>query len=117
MKKEKEKGMEFKMENIRFENLLDLNNTIASSLFENIEFVWEVLPKIKEKIVDLGNSLDQNEFEKIGDNIWIHKTAKVSKTVEIIGPCIIDENAEIRHSAFIRGNVIVGKNAVVRKFN
>ena len=105
------------MENIRVEDLLDLNNTIAGNLFENIEFVWEVLPKIKENIENLGNSLDQNEFKKIGDNIWIHKTAKVSKTAEIIGPCIIDENAEIRHSAFIRGNAIIGKNTVVRKFN
>lgn len=113
----KEKGKEFKMEKIRVDNLLDLNNTIANDFFEDIKFVWEVLPKIKEKIVELGNSLDENEFEKIGDNIWIHKTAKISKTAEIIGPCIIDENAEIRHSAFIRGNVIVGKNAVVRKFN
>lgn len=103
------------MEKIKVNNLLDLNNTIASSFFENIEYVWEVLPRIKEKIIELGNSLNINEFEKRENNIWIHKTAKVSNTVEIIGPCIIDENAEIRHSAFIRGNVIIGKNAVVRK--
>ena len=29
------------------------------------------------------------------------------------GPLIIDEEAEIRHCAFIRGNAIVGKKAVV----
>lgn len=104
------------MEKIKVSNLFNLNNTIASSFFENIEYVWEVLPRIKEKIIELGNSLDKNEFEKKENNIWIHKTAKVSKTAEIIGPCIIDENAEIRHSAFIRGNAIIGKNAVVRKF-
>ena len=104
------------MDQINVGNLLDLNNTIASSFFENIEYVWEVLPKIKEKIIELGDSLDKNEFEKKENNIWIHKTAKVSKTAEIIGPCIIDENAEIRHSAFIRGNAIIGKNAVVREF-
>ena len=27
-------------------------------------------------------------------------------------PCIIDENAEVRHCAFIRGSAIVGKNSV-----
>ena len=31
----------------------------------------------------------------------------------INGPAIIDEEAEIRHCAFIRGNAIVGKGAVV----
>ena len=34
-------------------------------------------------------------------------------TAYINGPCIIDEDAEVRHCAFIRGNAIVGKGAVV----
>ena len=105
------------MEKIKVENLLDLSNTIASEFFENINYAWEVLPRVKEKIIELGNSLDKDKYEEIEQNVWIHKTAKISKTAEIIGPCIIDENAEIRHSAFIRGNVIIGKNAVVRKFH
>lgn len=31
----------------------------------------------------------------------------------LTGPAIIDEDAEVRHCAFIRGNAIVGKGAVV----
>ncbi len=105
------------MEEININNLLDLTQTICSDFFENINNVWEVLPKIKDEILILGNKLSKDEFEQIEENIWIHKTAKVSKTAEIIGPCIIDENATIRHSAFIRGNAIVGKNCVVRKLD
>ena len=56
---------------------------------------------------------DEQEFEKIGENIFIAKSAKVAPTAFINGPCIIDEDAEIRHCAFIRGNAIVGKGAVV----
>lgn len=101
------------MENIKTANLFDLNNSIAAKLFENCKYPFEVLPKIGDFILELAKTLDENEFQKTGENIWISKTAKVAPTASITGPCIIDSGAEIRHCAFIRGNAIVGKNAVV----
>lgn len=94
-------------------NLYNLNETIAASLFEKVTYPWEVLGKIKEYIIELGDSLPAGKFEKVGDMVWIAKTAKVAPSASITGPCIIDENAEIRHCAFIRGTAIVGKNSVV----
>lgn len=76
-------------------------------------YPWELLPKIGAYIMELGASLPQEKFEKRGENIWIAKSAVVAPTACINGPCIIDEEAEIRHCAFIRGNAIVGKGAVV----
>ena len=64
-------------------------------------------------IIKIGNILDKSEYERRGENVWIHKTAKVFDSAYIAGPTIICENAEIRQSAFIRGKAIVGKNAVV----
>ena len=61
----------------------------------------------------LGNTLPEEIFEKRGENVWVAKSAKVAPTAYINGPCIIDEEAEIRHCAFIRGNAIVGKGATV----
>ena len=52
-------------------------------------------------------------FRSKGDNVWIARNAKVYPSACINGPAIIDEEAEIRHCAFIRGNAIVGKGAVV----
>ena len=40
-------------------------------------------------------------------------SAVVAPTASITGPCIVDSGAQIRHCAFIRGNVIVGKGTVV----
>ena len=94
-------------------NLYDLNQTIAAELFDGKEYPWEVLPEISKFIMKLGESLDADKFDKTGENIWIAKSAKVAPTACINGPCIIDEEAEIRHCAFIRGNAIVGKGAVV----
>ena len=69
--------------------------------------------KISDFILELGKQLDESKYNKVGEDIWIAKSAKVAPTAYITGPAIIGENAEIRHCAFIRGKVIVGENAVV----
>lgn len=101
------------MEECKIKNLYNLEETIAKDLLEQYEYPWEVLPNIKEYIIKLGNSLDSNEYEKIGEDIWIAKSATVAPTAFIGGPTIIGKNAEVRHSAFIRGSAIVGEGAVV----
>ena len=101
------------MSNITIDNLFDLSNTIAAPVFEGCEYPWEVLPKIGEFIVKLGETLPEDEYEKAGENVWIARTAKVFPSAYINGPCIIGKNAEVRHCAFIRGNAIVGEGAVV----
>ena len=101
------------MEECKIQNLYDLSQTIASSLFKDVTYPWEVLPKIKDFIIALGNTLDTNIYEKKGENIWIAKSAKVAPTAYISGPVIIGEETEIRHCAFIRGNAIVGNHCVV----
>ena len=101
------------MEQFKIENLYTLSETIASEIFEGVIYPWEVLPKIKDFIVKLGNSLPEDKYEKRGENVWIAKSATVFQSAYIAGPAIIDEEAEVRHCAFIRGNAIVGKGAVV----
>lgn len=88
------------------------NESIADSFIKTYEYPYEVLPNIKKYILELGNTLN-DDYKKIGEDVWIHKNAKVSESAEIHGPCIIDDGAEIRHSAFIRGSVIIGKNSVL----
>ncbi len=101
------------MKNLEISSLFNLSETIAKDLLENYKYPWEVLPAIKDYILDLGETLPEDVYEKIGDNIWVAKSAKVAPTACLNGPLIIDEGAEVRHCAFIRGNAIVGKNAVV----
>mgnify|MGYP001034361216 FL=1 len=101
------------LKDVIIKELYTLEETIAADVFEGVTYPWEVLPKIGEFIVRLGSSLPEDRFEKKGENIWIAKSAKVYPSACINGPAIIDEDAEIRHCAFIRGNAIVGKGAVV----
>lgn len=101
------------MNNITVKENYSLEETIAADIFEGVTFPWEVLPKIKDFIIKLGETLPADKFDKIGDDVWIAKSAKVFDSAYIGGPCIIDEEAEVRQCAFIRGSAIVGKGAVV----
>lgn len=101
------------MEACKVSNLYNLDETIAKDLFEGATYPWEVLPKISAFILQLGSTLSEEEYEKIGEDVWIARSATVAPTAYIHGPAIIGKNAEVRHCAFIRGNAIVGEGAVV----
>lgn len=101
------------MEQLQIKSLYNLEETLAASLFDGAIYPWELLPKIGAYIIELGKTLSIDKYEKRDENIWIAKSAIIAPTACINGPCIIDEEAEIRHCAFIRGNAIVGKGAVV----
>lgn len=93
--------------------LLDLTKTIAASIFDGLNYPWEVLEKIAEFIPVIGAYLPQEEYDHPAEDVWIAKDAVLFETAYIKGPCIIDHGAEVRQCAFIRGSAIVGKNAVV----
>lgn len=101
------------LKELAINELFDLNETIASPLLENHDFPWEVIPSIKDFILELGPLLDPERYNRLGDDIWIAKSAKVADSASLTGPLIIDEEAEIRQCAFIRGSAIVGRKSVV----
>ena len=72
-----------------------------------------MLAHINDYILELGATLPTDEYNKIGEDVWVHKTATVFESAYIHGPAIICKDAEVRHCAFIRGKAIVGEGAVV----
>lgn len=101
------------MENAKIANLYDLSQTIAGEYLEQFTYPWEALSGISDFIRKIGPTLDPEKFEQRGQDIWVAKSAKVFDSAYLGGPLIIDEDAEIRHCAFIRGSAIVGKGTVV----
>lgn len=97
----------------KIEELLDLSHSVAADLFSGKTYPWEVLDQITDYVRTLGTTLSKEEFDQIGEDVWIAKDATVFPSAYIGGPCIIDRGAEVRHGAFIRGSAIVGKDAVV----
>ena len=101
------------MKEITVKELYTLDETIAKDLFEGVTYPWEVLPKISAFILKLGATLPADEYEKVGDDVWIARSANVFPSAYIHGPAIIGKDTEVRHCAFIRGNAIVGVGCVV----
>ena len=101
------------MEQCKIKNMYDLTKTIAADYFETAEYPWELLAGISDYIKTLGKALDPEKFDEVSENVWVAKTATVAPTAHLGAPLIVDEEAEIRHCAFVRGSAIVGKGAVV----
>ncbi len=93
--------------------LIDFEHTMASEMLSGCEYPWEALPKIGDCIKALIEKLDKDKYVCIADDVWVAKSASIAPSALICGPTVIGENSEIRHCAYIRGNVLVGDGAVV----
>lgn len=103
--------MEWKL---RAAELFDLSRSIAAPLFgAGSVYPWEKLKAISAFILELGKMLPEEKFDHPAEDVWVAKSAKIAPTAYLGGPLIIDENAEIRHCAFLRGSAIIGKGATV----
>lgn len=94
-------------------DLFDLSHTLSAEYLKKFEYPWQALCGLKDYISSLGKSLDSAEYEEISPCVWVHKSAKIASTAYLGAPCIIGENSEVRHCAFIRGSALVGCGCVV----
>lgn len=92
--------------------LFDLEHTLAGNYLSAFSYGWESLPGISEMILELSETLSE-EYEELWDKVLVHKTARLSDTAYVKGPCIIGKGTEIRHGAFIRGSVLIGEDCVI----
>lgn len=98
---------------MKINDLYDYNNLLVNNFFEKYIYPYECLNHIENFIIELGKRLDQNKFNYLGDNIWVDKSANISKSAILNGPLVVMENVCIRPNAYIRGNVFIGSNSVI----
>ena len=94
-------------------DLYDLSHTLAAELLERTTYPWEALKGIHQLILDLGEQLPPEEYNRVKEDVWIAKDAIIFPNNYISGPCIIGHETEVRPGAFIRGNALVGNHCVV----
>ena len=100
------------MNSIKNSSLFDFSNSIAASLFIKHQYPWEILPDIKDFILEtIKKGLEG--YSEIGHNIYVGQNVKIAPNAVIEPPCIIGHFTEIRTGAYIRGNVITGQNCVI----
>ena len=93
-------------------DLFDLTHTQAADFLSAFTFPWEALSGIQNMILELGATLGE-DYTEVSPQVWVHNTAKIAPTAYLGTPCIIGENTEVRHGAFIRGSALVGCGCVV----
>ncbi|MCQ2421428.1 MAG: UDP-N-acetylglucosamine pyrophosphorylase [Lachnospiraceae bacterium] len=98
---------------LKVSELYEAGHTLAWPYLSKVTYPWEILSEIKNLIMEIGEGLDKEKYDNPLEGVWIAKSAKVYPTAFIGAPCIIGENTEVRHGAFIRGNALVGDNCVV----
>jgi NDP-sugar pyrophosphorylase family protein len=97
---------------ISVDELFTLRELDAQAIFRGVRHPWEVLAKINAFIFEYAKTLP-NDFERIEEFIWVGKGTTIEESALIKGPAIIGYNCEIRHCAYIRGNVIIGNEVIV----
>ncbi len=83
-----------------------------TDLFASCEYPWQILPKIKEQIKSLLETGIEG-YHEIQDGVLVGEDVKIYPNVVIEPPAIIGSGTEIRPGAFLRGNVITGRNCVI----
>ena len=95
---------------VRISELFDSVPPILKKLFDSHEYPWEILDGIAEAIADIAKG---GGFHEISCGIFVGEDVKISKSATLIPPLLICDKTEIRPSAYLRGNVIVGKGCVI----
>ena len=97
---------------IKTKELYDCKVEYLKDLFDNCEYPWQMLPKIKDKILYLlENGIEG--FSEYKKGVLIGRDVKISPNVTIEAPAVIGHSTEIRPGAYIRGNLITGNNCVL----
>lgn len=101
---------------LRPDDFFDLSNLEHPSLFENITYPWELLPRLagylKENIKPaMHGRMIGSAY--IGENVFIGKDTVIEHGACILGPAWIGERCVVRTGAYIRENVIAESECVL----
>ena len=82
--------------------------TEGMPLWHDSGLPWSILSNEEGGLISQITETEGND-----DGVFIHPTASIGEFVTIEGPCFIGPNAEIRHSAFLRGGSWICAGALV----
>lgn len=77
------------------------------------KYPWEILPHLKQVILEIGATLDPAIYDHPAEDVWIAKSARLAPQISLGMAIIIGEHTEVRPGAFLRDAVLVGDHCVV----
>jgi len=97
---------------ISIKALFDCRVPYLTKLFSDCVFPWEMLPKIKQYVTDLIKT-GIDGYTVFSEGVLVGKNVKISRLATIEPPVVIGDGCELRPGAYLRGNVILGRNCVI----
>ncbi len=98
--------------NLFIDSLFDLKELEANKIFNGLKYPWEALCIIKSFILEYSLGLP-DDFERVDEFVWVGRGTTIDRNVLLKGPAIIGYDCELRSSAYIRENVLVGNDVVI----
>ncbi|NGX41248.1 MAG: Bifunctional protein GlmU, partial [Candidatus Anoxychlamydiales bacterium] len=102
------------------DNFFEIEKFSHKRIFENIKHLWTPLEVLKAYLKNIflnGNNkniqIPSTCYIENPELVFIGENTLIEPYVYIKGPCIIGANSEIRQGAYIRENVITGKNCII----
>ena len=92
-------------------DLFDLSHTKARAFMED-RYGHEILDKIPEIINAVAKDLT-GDYAQVAPGGWIARDATVSPLATVEAPTVIGRLTEVRPSAYIRGNALIGDDCVI----
>lgn len=97
---------------VKTAELFDCQTPYLKELFDNSEYPWEMLPKIKAHILSIIEN-GMEGYTLLKEGVLVGEGVKIAPTATIEGPTVIGAGTEIRPGAYIRGSVITGEGCVI----
>ena len=85
---------------------------LFSPLFDDIEYPWELLPRIKDFIIRLLSEGAEG-YSLLFDGVLVGRDVKIAPTAVIEGTAVIGHGTVLRPGAYLRGGVLIGEGCVI----
>ena len=97
---------------VSFEKFFATGHTLAEG-FLSSQPLLKAIPNIHDFLLQQIQNLDLSQYQEIAPQCWVHPNTIVDKSAVLIGPLLLGPGCEVRPGAYIRGNVLAGKNVVI----
>ena len=97
---------------IKTSELFCPDSLYLKEIFNRYEYPWQILNFIKEEIKRTAEAY-MSDFVCLTEGVYVGKNVNIHPSAVIIPPAVIGDCCELRSGAFLRGNVITGKNCVI----
>ena len=85
---------------------------LFSPLFDDIEYPWELLPRIKDFIIRLLSEGAEG-YSLLFDGVLVGIDVKIAPTAVIEGTAVVGHGTVLRPGAYLRGGVLIGEGCVI----